>query len=79
LDSALAFSHVPRFDIPAASGLTGNQMGLGWLVRDRRFLWHNRGTGGSGSFVGADPISHTGTAAPRGRLTSGLSSSRATS
>jgi CubicO group peptidase (beta-lactamase class C family) len=23
-------------------------------------LWHNGGTGGSGSFIGADPITHTG-------------------
>jgi len=34
-------------------------MGLGWIINEGRYRWHNGGTGGFGSFAGFDPQSRT--------------------
>lgn len=52
LQEAIELTHKPVADM--APGL---QIGLGWLIQstpDKRYWWHNGGTGGSRSFMGFD-------------------------
>ncbi len=32
------------------------QIGLGWHIREHKYIWHNGGTGGFRSFIGFDPV-----------------------
>ena len=36
------------------------QIGLGWHIREHKYIWHNGGTGGSRSFIGFDPVKKRG-------------------
>lgn len=36
------------------------QIGLGWHIREHKYVWHNGGTGGFRSFVGFDPVKKRG-------------------
>ncbi|MEZ4828650.1 MAG: serine hydrolase domain-containing protein [Bacteroidia bacterium] len=59
LDSAIAFSHIPR----RPDGGSG-KVGLGWMISDpekgQTTIWHNGATGGYQSFLGFYPDSKTG-------------------
>ncbi|MBS1487559.1 MAG: serine hydrolase [Bacteroidetes bacterium] len=50
---SLAFQLTHR-EVAEAIGST-IQIGMGWHLKDHRYLWHNGGTGGFRSFVGFDP------------------------
>lgn len=39
----------------ADAGSPTMQIGLGWHIREHKYVWHNGGTGGFRSFIGFDP------------------------
>jgi CubicO group peptidase (beta-lactamase class C family) len=49
LSGAMTLTHQP---LATVSGTT--KIGLGWLISDGRWVWHNGGTGGFETFVGFD-------------------------
>jgi D-alanyl-D-alanine-carboxypeptidase/D-alanyl-D-alanine-endopeptidase len=49
-------AHKERSDAGSAS----MQIGLGWHIRDHKYIWHNGGTGGFRSFIGFDPAKKRG-------------------
>lgn len=54
LGEAMALAHTPR----RRDDALGMDIGLGWIIAtdgDRRFVWHNGGTGGYASFLAFDP------------------------
>lgn len=55
LAAAMARTHEPRLVLGDRS-----ELGLGWIIADRRWVWFQGGTGGSESFVGFDPRTRTG-------------------
>lgn len=55
LAGAMARTHAPRLRRDDR-----NELGLGWIVTDGRWVWFQGGTGGSESFVGFDRRTRTG-------------------
>jgi CubicO group peptidase (beta-lactamase class C family) len=55
LSAAIASTHEPRFSLSAEL-----EIGLAWLIEDGRYIWHNGGTGGFGSFAGIDVETQSG-------------------
>ncbi len=51
LTAAFQEAHKERTD----AGSKSMQIGLGWHIRDHKYVWHNGGTGGFRSFAGFDP------------------------
>jgi len=51
LTTAFHEAHKERND----AGSESMQIGLGWHIRDHKYVWHNGGTGGFRSFIGFDP------------------------
>lgn len=49
LGAAMKLTHEPRI-----SRATGGHLGLSWFIDDGRYIWHNGGTGGFGTFAGFD-------------------------
>jgi D-alanyl-D-alanine-carboxypeptidase/D-alanyl-D-alanine-endopeptidase len=50
-------------DHPQSTGAPGLEIALGWhisTINGTRFVWHNGGLGGCGSFIGYDPKSRMG-------------------
>lgn len=52
LDSAITLTHELHYD-------GDNKMGLGWILQDSHFIWHNGGTIGFESFAGIDTQAKT--------------------
>ncbi len=53
LGTAIRLAQTPRVRIDEH-----REIGLGWITRDRRVLWHNGGTGGFSASVGIDRDAH---------------------
>lgn len=51
LTAAFKQAHQERAD----AGKSNTQIGLGWHITDKNYVWHNGGTGGFRSFAGFDP------------------------
>lgn len=51
LNAAFQDTHKERSD----AGSPDMQIGLGWHIRNHKYVWHNGGTGGFRSFAGFDP------------------------
>jgi D-alanyl-D-alanine-carboxypeptidase/D-alanyl-D-alanine-endopeptidase len=45
---------------PREKMASGHRIGLGWMVSDEGFVWHNGMTGGYASFIGFHPRHHAG-------------------
>jgi CubicO group peptidase (beta-lactamase class C family) len=56
LAAAFREAHKERSD----AGSPTMQIGLGWHIRDHKYVWHNGGTGGFRSFIGFDPVKKKG-------------------
>ena len=59
----LAPAMAAMLDHPQSTGAPGLEIALGWhisTINGTRFVWHNGGLGGCGSFVGYDPKSRVG-------------------
>jgi serine-type D-Ala-D-Ala carboxypeptidase/endopeptidase len=52
LSNAFAEARKERAD----AGSDSMKIGLGWHIRDHKYIWHNGGTGGFRSFAGFDPV-----------------------
>ena len=55
LDAAMAATHEQQYTIDTDLGI-----GLAWIIEEGRYVWHNGGTGGFGTFVGFDTQTKTG-------------------
>jgi serine-type D-Ala-D-Ala carboxypeptidase/endopeptidase len=56
INKAFQETHKERTD----AGSPAMQIGLGWHIRDHKYIWHNGGTGGFRSFIGFDPVRKRG-------------------
>ncbi len=56
LSAAFQEAHKERSEASSPS----MQIGLGWHIRDHKYVWHNGGTGGFRSFIGFDPVKKRG-------------------
>jgi CubicO group peptidase (beta-lactamase class C family) len=59
----LAPAMAAMLDHPQSTGTPGSEIALGWhlsTINGTRFVWHNGGLGGCGSFIGYDPKSRVG-------------------
>lgn len=52
ITAAFKQTHMERAD----AGKPNTQIGLGWHITDKNYVWHNGGTGGFRSFAGFDPV-----------------------
>jgi CubicO group peptidase (beta-lactamase class C family) len=55
-DNALSAGFQEAQKERADAGSPAMQIGLGWHIREHKYIWHNGGTGGFRSFIGFDPI-----------------------
>jgi CubicO group peptidase (beta-lactamase class C family) len=56
INTAFQETHKERSD----AGSPTMQIGLGWHIRDHKYIWHNGRTGGFRSFIGFDPVRKRG-------------------
>ncbi len=55
LSTAMQQSHTVRYSVSPSMDI-----GLGWLIDEDRYTWHNGGTYGFGTYAGFDPQTQTG-------------------